>query len=51
MKDDNGSATGNSRGAIIAAWAYGLHSISAEVDTIVLLFYEDIVGPYLPKER
>ncbi len=50
-KDNNGSSPGSSRGGIIAAWAYGLHSISAEVDTIVHLLYEDIVGPYWPKER
>ena len=38
-------------GGVIAAWAYGLHSISAEIDAIVHLLYEDIVGPYWPKER
>ncbi len=38
-------------GGIIAAWAYGLHSVSAEVDSIVHLLYEDILGPYWSKER
>jgi SAM-dependent methyltransferase len=39
-----------SRG-VIAAWAYGLHSVSSEVDNIVHLLYEDILGSYWPKER
>jgi SAM-dependent methyltransferase len=49
-KDDNRIGRGSS-GGIIAAWAYGLHSVSTEIDTIVHLLYEDIVGPYWPKER
>ena len=36
---------GKSRG-IIAAWAYGIHSVSREVDDIVRVLYEDILGPY-----
>ena len=47
-KEDNGSS-GNC--GVIAAWAYGLHSVSPEIDTIVHLLYEDIVGPYWSKER
>ena len=38
-------------GGVIAAWAYGLHSVSMEIDTVVHFLYEDIVGPYWPKER
>jgi ubiquinone/menaquinone biosynthesis C-methylase UbiE len=41
---------GKSRG-IIAAWAYGIHSVSREVDDIVHVLYEDILGSYWPKER
>jgi ubiquinone/menaquinone biosynthesis C-methylase UbiE len=47
-KEDNGSS-GNY--GVIAAWAYGLHSVSPEIDTIVHILYEDIVGPYWSKER
>ena len=36
---------------IIAAWAYGLHSISKEIDNITHSLYEDILGSYWPKER
>jgi hypothetical protein len=45
-----GSSDG-SRGGVIAAWAYGLHSISPEIDNITHLLYEDILGSYWPKER
>lgn len=38
-------------GGVIAAWAYGLHSVSKEIDKIIHLLYEDILGPYWPKER
>jgi len=47
-KDPN--SVGKSRG-VIAAWAYGLHSISEEIDSIIHLLYEDILGPYWPEER
>ena len=46
-KDSNGYGTGG----IIAAWAYGLHSVSVEIDGILHLLYEDILGSYWPKER
>jgi ubiquinone/menaquinone biosynthesis C-methylase UbiE len=36
---------------VIAAWAYGLHSISVEIDNLMHLLYEDILGSYWPKER
>lgn len=48
-KDDNGGDTNGS--GVIAAWAYGLHSISTEIDNITHLLYEDILGSYWPKER
>jgi SAM-dependent methyltransferase len=41
---------GNDSG-VIAAWAYGLHSVSREIDKITHLLYEDILGSYWPKER
>ena len=47
-KDPN--SVGKSRG-VIAAWAYGLHSISEDIDSIIHLLYEDILGPYWPEER
>jgi len=31
-------------GGVIAAWAYGLHSISKEIDNITHSLYEDILG-------
>lgn len=48
-KDDNGGDTNGS--GVIAAWAYGLHSITTEIDDITHLLYEDILGSYWPKER
>lgn len=45
-KDDDGGGSG-----VIAAWAYGVHSISPEIDNITRLLYEDILGSYWPKER
>jgi ubiquinone/menaquinone biosynthesis C-methylase UbiE len=39
-------------GGIIAAWAYGLHAISPEIDKVTHHLYEDILGDkYWPKER
>jgi ubiquinone/menaquinone biosynthesis C-methylase UbiE len=46
-KDDSN----DSDGGVIAAWAYGLHSVSPEIDNITHLLYEDILGSYWPKER
>ena len=48
-KSENGGNTNCS--GVIAAWAYGLHSISTEIDNITRLLYEDILGSYWPKER
>jgi ubiquinone/menaquinone biosynthesis C-methylase UbiE len=48
-KNENGGDTNCS--GVIAAWAYGLHSISTEIDNITHLLYEDILGSYWPKER
>ncbi len=36
---------------LIAAWAYGLHSVSPQIDNIMHSLYEDILGEYWPKER
>lgn len=39
-------------GGIMAAWAYGLHTISPEVDKVTHQLYEDILGDkYWPPER
>lgn len=39
-------------GGIIAAWAYGLHTISPGVDKVTHQLYEDILGDkYWPSER
>jgi ubiquinone/menaquinone biosynthesis C-methylase UbiE len=44
--------TGEGGGGIIAAWAYGLHTISPEVDKVTHQLYEDILGDkYWPPER
>ncbi len=42
-KDDKASG-------IIAAWAYGHHSISPDIDKVTHCLYEDILGGYWPKE-
>lgn len=36
---------------VIAAWTYGLHSVSPAVDRVTYHFYDDILGKYWPKER
>jgi SAM-dependent methyltransferase len=38
-------------GALLAAWTYGLCSITPAIDAVVHRLYEDIVGPYWPPER
>jgi SAM-dependent methyltransferase len=38
-------------GAVLAAWCYGLHAITPEVDAVVGRLYRDIVGPDWPPER
>jgi ubiquinone/menaquinone biosynthesis C-methylase UbiE len=39
-------------GGIIAAWAYGLHTVSPDVDKVTHHLYEDILGDkYWPAER
>jgi hypothetical protein len=43
-KDDKASG-------IIAAWAYGLHSISPDTDKVTHCLYEDILDGYWLKER
>ncbi len=40
-----------SPGCVIAAWGYGLHRVSPEVDQAVGRLYHDIVGPWWPPER
>lgn len=37
-------------GAVMAAWTYGLHSVSPDVDAVTQRFYKDIIGRYWPKE-
>lgn len=40
------------KGGVIATWAYGLHSISPEVDRVTYYLYDGILGEeYWPKER
>jgi len=38
-------------GAIIAAWAYGLPSVSPGIDQMLRHFNNEEIGPYWPKER
>jgi SAM-dependent methyltransferase len=39
------------KNGVIAAWTYGLHSVSPAVDRVVYQLYEDILGKYWPEER
>jgi ubiquinone/menaquinone biosynthesis C-methylase UbiE len=49
-RDEDGKKSGG--GGVIAAWAYGLHAISPEIDKVTHHLYEDILGDkYWPKER
>jgi len=36
---------------LIAAWTYGLHAVTPEIDVVLRDFYSRIVGPYWPPER
>ncbi len=38
-------------GSVLAAWCYGLATISPAVDRVIAYLYEDILGPYWPPER
>lgn len=38
-------------GCLLAAWGYGYHKVSAEVDAVVKEFNEKYIGPYWPPER
>lgn len=43
---------GGKAGGVIAAWAYGMHTISPEIDKITYHLYEEILGDkYWPVER
>lgn len=51
-RKDGKTGEGQGGGGIIAAWAYGLHTISPEVDRVTRRLYEDILGDkYWPPER
>lgn len=39
------------KGGVIAAWTYGLHSISPGVDKVTYRLYKDILDEYWPNER
>jgi ubiquinone/menaquinone biosynthesis C-methylase UbiE len=48
-RDEDGKKSG---GGVIAAWSYGLHAISPEIDKVTHHLYEDVLGDkYWPKER
>jgi hypothetical protein len=38
-------------GAVIAAWAYGLLSVSPGIDPVIRRFNKEVIGPFWPKER
>lgn len=38
------------KGAAIAAWTYGLHSVSPDVDRVTQRLYADVLGRYWPAE-
>jgi ubiquinone/menaquinone biosynthesis C-methylase UbiE len=51
-KRDEDSGSKKKSVGVIAAWAYGLHTISPEIDKVTHHLYEDILGDkYWPKER
>jgi SAM-dependent methyltransferase len=39
------------KSGVLAAWAYGLHSVSPEIDAITYELYEGVLGSYWPSER
>jgi hypothetical protein len=38
-------------GALVAAWAYGLPSVSPGIDPVIRRFNDEVIGPYWPEER
>ncbi|HCW75372.1 MAG TPA: SAM-dependent methyltransferase, partial [Candidatus Marinimicrobia bacterium] len=36
---------------VLAIWSYRLHTITPEIDRIVLKYYDEILGSYWPPER
>ena len=38
-------------GGVLAIWSYRLHTITPEIDRIVLKYYDEILGSYWPPER
>jgi hypothetical protein len=38
-------------GAIVAAWAYGLPSVSPGIDPVIRRFNDEVIGPHWPRER
>lgn len=38
-------------GGVLAAWSYGLMTVSPAVDAVVQRLYGEIIGPYWPPER
>lgn len=38
-------------GCVLAAWSYGLHNITDELDVVIGKYYDEIVDPYWPPER
>jgi ubiquinone/menaquinone biosynthesis C-methylase UbiE len=38
-------------GGVLAAWCYTLIRVTPEIDRVIERFYEEVVGPYWPKER
>ena len=39
------------KGGILAIWGYGLLRIEPTIDTLISIFYKEIIGPYWSKER
>lgn len=38
-------------GGVLAVWGYGIQSVGADLDPMLLRFYHETVGPYWPPER
>ncbi len=38
-------------GGLLACWGYGLCSVSEHIDPLIRSFYDDVIGPFWPRQR
>ncbi len=38
-------------GGLLACWGYGLCSVNEQIDPLIRTFYDDVIGPFWPRQR